>query len=108
MPLTKKTVIYLVIPIVLLSSLSGCIFDDIFGGAGFSLVTWSVVDDEDFASINVTFSCSDYITFKILNPSSLLIDTDFFYGSIWKLDSRQIRDRRLWSTFSDGAYRSSV
>jgi len=81
MPLTKKIIICSVVTIALLSSLSGCIFDDWLGGTSFSLVSWSVVDDEDFASLNITFSCSDSITIKLLNPSSLLVDTDYFFGS---------------------------
>lgn len=79
MPLTKKIIISLSIAIVLISSFSGCIFDEWFGGTSFSLSSWRIIDDEDFAALNITFSCSGYSTVKLLGPSSLLLDSDFFY-----------------------------
>ena len=79
MPLTKKIVLSIVSITILLCSFSGCIFDEILGGTSFSLSSWSVYDNEGFASLNISFSCSDTVTVKLFGPDFLLIDSDFFF-----------------------------
>lgn len=64
-----------------MSFLSGCIIDNWFGGTSFSLVSWNVINDEDFASLNITFSSSGNTNIKLLNPNSLLLDSELFYRS---------------------------
>ena len=80
MPLTKKIILCLVVLTVLLSSLSGCILDDLFsGGTSFSLNSWSICDDEGFAGLSINFSCSNTVTVKLLGPDSNILDSDFFF-----------------------------
>ena len=78
MPLTKKIIPYLVATIFLISSLSGCILDDIFGGTTFSLNSWKIDDDEGFPGIFINFSCSDTVTVKLLDPNSIILDSNYF------------------------------
>ncbi len=79
MPLTKKIILWVVTITVLLCSFSGCIFDELFGGTSFSSSSWSIYDDEGFAGLNITFSCSGTVTVKLIGPDSLLLDSDFFF-----------------------------
>ena len=81
MPLTNKIKVLLTVIILIPTFFSGCIFDDLFGGASFSLISWNIIDDEDFASLNITFSNSENTVIKLLSPSSLLLDSEFFYRS---------------------------
>lgn len=80
MPLAKKKFLVLIIPIILFSTLSGCIFEDIFfGGTSFTLIDLNINDDDGFPSFSINFSCSGTVTIKILDTDSKLIDTDFFF-----------------------------
>ena len=80
MPLTKKKFLVLVIPIILLSAFSGCIFEDIFfGGTSFTLIDLNINDDDGFPSLSINFSCSGTIKIKVLDANSKLIDTDFYF-----------------------------
>jgi len=79
MPLTKNVVLFLVFVMLLLCSLSGCIFDNLFGGTSFSLSSWSVCDDDGFPGISFIFSCSGTVTVKLLGPDSKLLDSDSFF-----------------------------
>lgn len=79
MPLTKNAIVIFVSTMLLFCFLSGCIFDDLFGGTTFSLNSWNVCDDDGFPGISLTFSCSDTVTVKLLGPDSRLLDSDFFF-----------------------------
>lgn len=81
MPLTNKIKILFTFIIVIQIFFSGCIFEEWFGGTSFSLVSWNVINDEDFPSLNITFSCSGNTIIKLLNPNSFLLDSEFFYRS---------------------------
>ena len=48
MPLTKKKFSILIILLILTSSNSGCIFDDILGGTSFSLIGNEIYNDDGF------------------------------------------------------------
>ena len=80
MDIHKKIVIYSVVTIVLFSSFSGCILNEIFG-TSFTLSSHSVSDDEGFAGLSLKFSTSGTGTAKIYGPGNTLIDSDpFYYG----------------------------
>jgi predicted transglutaminase-like cysteine proteinase len=79
MPLTKKVLISIVSVIFLISSFSGCVFDELLGGTSFTLNSWNVCDDEGFAGLSFNFTCSGTVNVKLLSPSSLLLDSDFFF-----------------------------
>lgn len=81
MPLTKKIIICLIITIILVSFFFIFIFDDLlllFGGTSFSLNSWGICDDDGFAGFSISFSCSGTVTVKLIGPSSLLLDSDYF------------------------------
>ena len=85
MPLTKKIIFSSVCIIVLCSSFSGCIFENLLG-TSFSLITWSICDDDGFAGLNITFTCSGSVTVKMVGPSSFLLDSDsYFKGEYSKI-----------------------
>lgn len=79
MPLTKKVIICLITVIVSFSFFSGCILEDWFEGTTFTLNSWTICDDEGFAGLNITFSCSDIVNIKLTGPDSLICDSDFFF-----------------------------
>ena len=80
----KKIILCLVITVFLFISLSGCILDDLFstdrGTTSFSLNNWYVCDDDGFPSINLVFSCSDYVIIKLFDPDDAQIDSDYFFS----------------------------
>jgi hypothetical protein len=79
MPLTKKIITFTVFIVLLFSFFSGCLFDDLFGGTEFSLITLSITDDEGFPSLSLYFSCTGTVTIRILNPGSKIIDSDSYF-----------------------------
>lgn len=78
MPLAKKIIFSLLCMIVLCSSFSGCIFENLLG-TSFSLVSWRVCNDNGFPGVNITFSCSGSVTVKLVGPDSFLLDSDSFF-----------------------------
>jgi len=78
MPLTKTSVIFIVIVLLLVSIFSGCILDDIFGGTSFSLSSSPIIDDEGFPALSISYTCSDAVTVKLYAPGSKLVDSDYF------------------------------
>jgi len=91
----NKFIIFFVFIIFLFSCLSGCIFDDWFSGestTSFTLNNWSIVDDLGVSGIDISFSCSDFISLEILNPNNLQVDSNYFFkgddkGTILQLSS---------------------
>jgi len=79
MPLAIKKFLILIIPIILTSLFSGCIFEDIFGGTSFTLNKLDIYDDEFFPGLYINFSCTDTVTVKILGVNNELIDSDLFF-----------------------------
>ena len=77
MSLDKKIISYLVATIVCFSLFSGCILNDIFG-TSFSLTSWSVVDNDGFPGLSVSFSSSGTVTVKTLDPGGDVIDSELF------------------------------
>ena len=78
MPLNKRIFLSLIVSFFLTISLSGCIFQDIFGG-GLNIDSWTVVDSNGFPAISYSYSCSNYILVKMFNPDDNLVDTDYFF-----------------------------
>jgi len=82
MHLSKKIICCAVLTIVCLSSLSGCILEDLLFGTSFSLISWDVCDDEGFPGLSLVFSSTGTITIKLFGPTGNLLDSDLlFYGS---------------------------
>jgi predicted transglutaminase-like cysteine proteinase len=79
MPLTKKTIISIFTTIILISSFSGCILEEWFGGRNLSLISWAIIDDDDFGSLNISFSSSAHLTIKLFGPNSLELDSEYFF-----------------------------
>ena len=79
MPLAKNKVITIFVLIILTSSFSGCIFEDIIGGTTFSLNGYEIIDDDGFTSISLNFSCTGTSTIKVFGPDNYLIDSDLFF-----------------------------
>lgn len=79
MPLTIKTIISIATTLILISSFSGCIHDEWFGGTSISLISWNVIDDDDFASINLTFDSTGPTTMKLIGPDSSELDSEYFF-----------------------------
>ena len=85
MPLTKKIIFSSVCIVVLCSSFSGCILENLLG-TSFSLITWRICDDDGFAGLNITFTCSGSVTVKMVGPDSFLLDSDsYFKGEYSKI-----------------------
>jgi len=72
----KKFLIIAVIVIIGLSSLSGCILNQLFG-TSFTLNSWEIYDEEGFTGLLASFSCSDIVTVKTMK-SSTVIDSELF------------------------------
>jgi len=79
MPFNKKFIVYFCVLILFFTCFSGCILQDIFGAASFSLDSYSIVDDEGFPAISVSFNCSGHVNLKTFDSSSNMVDYDFFY-----------------------------
>ena len=79
MPLNNKIIITIVISIILSVSFSGCLLENILGAASFSLDSYSVVDDEGFPAIALSFTCAGRVNLKTYSSNSQMIDYDFFY-----------------------------
>lgn len=77
MPLARKIIISLVITIILVGSSLGIIL--FFKSTSFSLNSWSVLDDEGFPGLFLSFSCSGTVTVKLIGPDSRIIDSDFYF-----------------------------
>jgi len=75
-------IIFFVFIIFLFSCLSGCIFDDWFSGestTSFTLNNWSIIDDLGVTGIDISFSCSDFVSLKLFNPDGLQVDSNYFF-----------------------------
>lgn len=79
MPLTKKIISFIVFTVMFFILFSGCILDGLLGGTEFSLSFFSVVDDNGFPGLSISFSCTDTVTIKILDPYSKLIDSNSYF-----------------------------
>ena len=79
---SKKIICYAILTIVCLSSLSGCILEDLLFGTSFSLTSWDVCDDEGFPGLSLVFSSTGTITIKLFGTTGSILDSDLlFYGS---------------------------
>jgi len=82
MHLSKRIIFYSILTIVCLSSLSGCILEDLLFGTSFELTSWNVCDDEGFPGLYLVFSSTGTVKIKIFGHTGSLIDSDLlFYGS---------------------------
>jgi predicted transglutaminase-like cysteine proteinase len=109
MPLNKKIIISFCIFLILFTCFSGCILQDIFGAASFSLDSWNVTDDKGFPAVFVSFTCSGRVNLKTFDTSSNMVDYDFFYGdknTTLKNTILNIGDYR--ETLRSGAYSFKV
>jgi hypothetical protein len=77
--INKKIIISFFIFILIFTSFSGCILDNIFRAADFSLNSYSIIDDQGFPALSVYFNCSGRVNLKTFNDNSNIIDNDFFY-----------------------------
>jgi len=82
MHLSKKITCYAIFTIFCISSLSGCILDDLLFGTSITLTSWDVCDDEGFPCLSLAFCSTGTITIKIFGPTGNQLDSDLlFYGS---------------------------
>lgn len=102
MPLAIKKFLILLIPIIFISSFSGCIFEDIFGGTSFSLNGYVIGDDEFFPSLSINFTCSDTVTVKVFGEGNRLVDSDLFFRGNHDTDLYLDEYR---NTISPGSYK---
>lgn len=102
MPLAIKKFLILLIPIILTSSFSGCIFEDIFGGTNFSLNGFVISDDEFFPSLSINFTCSDTVTVKVFGAGNRIVDSDLFFRGNHETDLYLDEFR---NTISPGSYK---
>jgi len=77
MMLSKRIIVCVVIATICVSLFSGCILNQLFG-TSFSWTSWEVVDDDGFASVSLTSSCSGAVTLNLYNPSGGLVDEEVF------------------------------
>ena len=79
MPLAKKEFLIPIFLMIITSSFSGCVLEDVFlGGTNFTLNTYNIIDDEGFPAISINFTCSDTINVKVLKNNKL-VDSDLFF-----------------------------
>ena len=77
----KKVTILFSILLVIFTSLSGCLFDDILpNNSDFTLISTEIIDDEGFPSVKINYSVTGKVGFKMLNPDSKVVDYDYFYN----------------------------
>jgi len=79
MPLAIKKILILILFFLLISSFSGCIFNDIIGGTSFSLIGFEIKNDEGFPAVSLNFSCSGTVTIKIIDSNDNIIDSELFF-----------------------------
>jgi predicted transglutaminase-like cysteine proteinase len=79
MNLNKKIIISFCIFTIIFTCFSGCILEDIFGTASFSLDSYNIIDDQGFPTISIYFNCSGRVNLKTFDTSSNMVDYDFFY-----------------------------
>jgi len=60
-----------------MSSLSGCILNQIFG-TSFSLVSYKIVDDKGFAGLSIVFTNTGTVTIKMYDPNGNAVDSELF------------------------------
>ncbi len=77
--INKKIIISFCVFILIFTSFSGCILDNIFRAANFTLNSYSIIDDQGFPAISVYFNCSGRVNLKTFNDTSNIIDNDLFY-----------------------------
>ncbi len=80
MPLNKKIISTFILLIISTSFFSGCILEEIFGAATFSVNSWSVDDYDGFPCINIYFKCKGRVNLEMLDPNQEKVDNDFFYS----------------------------
>jgi len=73
----KKIMLYFAVVIVVSSSFSGCILNQIFG-TSFSLVSFNIVDDEGFVGMSMVFTNTGTVNVKMYNPSGNAVDSELF------------------------------
>jgi hypothetical protein len=65
---------------VSLSSLSGCILDQLFG-TSFTLNSWELIDDDGFTGLSASFSCSGIVTVKTMKSNAVMDSEMFLNGN---------------------------
>lgn len=78
MDICNKIAIFAAVIIIIISSFSGCILNEIFG-TSFTLNSYEIIDDEGFAGLSLDFLTTGEGTSKLYGPGNNLIDSDFFY-----------------------------
>jgi hypothetical protein len=80
--MNKKIITIFFISILIFSFFSGCILRDFFSsGLNFTIVNWSVSNDEGFPSIDIRFQSNNKINLETYNSKNGKIDEEFFYGN---------------------------
>ncbi|RLF31899.1 MAG: hypothetical protein DRM98_04820 [Thermoplasmata archaeon] len=78
--MNKKTIYFIIgVTLFLSSCCSGCLFEDLFFGTSFTLKSWSIIDDEGFPALNISYSCSGMVTVKLFTANHSQVDSDFFF-----------------------------
>jgi len=75
----QTIITFMVFTVLLFNLFSGCILDGLFGGTEFSLSFFSIINDDGFPGLSISFSCTGTVTVKILDPNSKLIDSDSYF-----------------------------
>ena len=78
MPLKKTIVILVSLSMFSTLFLSGCIFQDLIFGTSFNLKSWSLSDDDGFPAVSYSYTSSGYVTVKMYNSTSSLVDSDIY------------------------------
>ena len=82
MPLAKKKFLLFIIPIIILSAFSGCIFEDIFGGGTSFILTDLNINDDDIPLFKlhgnpiyyICPKCKGMNKYKIIDPTIQIPD----------------------------------
>ena len=108
MPLRKSTIIFLLFFILIFTSLTGCIFEDLISGSDFKLDNWIITDSEGFPAVYLNYKFSEKITLEIIDPYSNMIDYDFFYHSKFKNGNTSLNIGDYRKTAEPGTYKIKI
>lgn len=108
MPLQKTTIIFFLFFILIFSSLSGCIFEDIIGGSDFKIDSWAITDSEGFPAVFLSYQFSEKITLELIDPYSNRLDYDFFYHGEFKNGNTSLNIGEFRKTANPGKYNVKI
>lgn len=104
MPLRKTTIIIILIIMLIVSGLSGCLFEDLIGGSDFTLDSYKITDSEGFPAVYLSYKFSEKITIELIDPYSNRLDYDFFYHSELESGNATLNIGEYRKTANPGKY----